>query len=77
MRKIASRQTSFRSAAVLAAIRVGDLSCAETEDATVRLLARPLLTIGWKRNSAALSRGFRSVAGAELNHRLPLGRVAD
>jgi hypothetical protein len=28
MRKMASRKTSFRSAAVLAAIRIGDLHCA-------------------------------------------------
>ena len=47
-------------------------SRAETEHAAVRLLAGPLLTIGPKRNSEALSRGFRSVAHAAVSIRLPL-----
>jgi len=36
--------------------------CAETEHVSIRLLAGPMLTIGPKRNSEALIRGFRSVA---------------
>jgi hypothetical protein len=42
------------------------LQSAETEHASVRLLAGSLLTMGSQRNSAALSRGFRSVADAAV-----------
>lgn len=54
----------------------GVLLGAETEDASVRLLAGPLLTIRSKRNSAALSRGFRSVASGGLVAALPLSLSA-
>jgi hypothetical protein len=43
-----------------------------TEHTPVRLLAVALLTIGAKRNSETLSRGFRSVANPALWARLPL-----
>jgi hypothetical protein len=46
--------------------------CAETEHVSIRLLAGPMLTIGPKRNSEALIRGFRSVAQAALSSTLPL-----
>jgi hypothetical protein len=45
---------------------------AETEHSSVRLLAGRLLAIGSKRNSAALSRGFRSVAPAAASRALLL-----
>jgi hypothetical protein len=44
----------------------------ETKHASVRPLAGPLLTIRSKRNSAALSHGFRSVAHAAVSPALPL-----
>ena len=53
-----------------------DAVCAETEHASVRLLAGPLLTIRSNRNSAALSRGFRSVADTGLSAALPLSLSA-
>ena len=48
-----------------------DLLRAETEHASARLLAGPLLTIGSKRHSAGFSRGFRSVALPAVWARLP------
>ncbi len=51
--------------------------CAETEHASIRLLAGPLLTIGPKRNSEALIRGFRSVALPAVSDWLPLSHLFD
>ena len=45
---------------------------AQTEDASARLLAGPLPTIGPKPNSPAVGPGFRSVARAATKLRLPL-----
>ena len=76
MRKIALRKTSFRSTAVLAAIRIRDLSCAERAHASTRVLAAFQLTIDPKRNSAALGRGFWFVANPATTSGLPLQLVA-
>jgi hypothetical protein len=45
---------------------------AETEHASVQVLADSLLMVGQKRNSATLEPGFRSLANAAANPPLPL-----
>ena len=66
-----ARPSRFLSRRQLGAGPIEALPCAESEHASGGVLAAPLLTIGPKRKSAALSAGFSNVAiGAVLTRLL-------